>query len=91
MLQHGSILVDDDQPMIAAISAYPVAPPAPAATLTDTLDRTPNVDEVAGALFDAVRSLECADADELTLDSEMRADMARAVDRYRDDLWTWRR
>lgn len=91
MLQHGSILVKDDQPMIATLATSPVAPPVPAATLSDALGRCPSPEEVAAAMFDAVRSLECPDATELELDRTLRNEMARAVDRYRDDRWTWRR
>ena len=91
MLQHGSILVGDDQPMVATLAGNAIAPPLPAATLSAALGRTPDADEVASALFAAVRSLECPRASELTLDSTVEAAMQRALDRYRDDDWTWRR
>src|SRR5690349_12913446 len=58
MLQHGSILVGDDQAMVAELSGNVVSPPAPAATLSAALGRTPEAEEVADALFDAVRDLE---------------------------------
>jgi hypothetical protein len=46
---------------------------------------------VADALFAAVRSLESPSATEFTLDSTVERAMDRALARYRDDSWTWRR
>jgi lipoyl(octanoyl) transferase len=91
MLQHGSILIEDDQPLVSAIAGDAVSPPHPAATLSAALGRTPSVDEVADALFAAVRSLASPCATELTLDSKIEQGLDRALDRYRDDRWTWRR
>jgi lipoate-protein ligase A len=90
MLQHGSILVEDDQALVSSL-AGDVSLPPPAATLAASLGRTPTADEVAGALFDAVRELECPSADELLLDAGLEAAQARLVARYNDDCWTWRR
>jgi lipoate-protein ligase A len=91
MLQHGSILIEDDQPLVSAIAGSAVATPHPAATLTAALGRAPTVDEVADSLFASVRSLECPCATDLTMDSTVEQAMNRALDRYRDDEWTWRR
>jgi lipoate-protein ligase A len=90
MLQHGSILVEDDQPLVSSL-ADDVALPPPAATLAAALDRTPTVDEVASALFDAVREIECPEAHELRIDSALESAQARLAARYVDDCWTWRR
>jgi lipoyl(octanoyl) transferase len=94
LLQHGSILVDDDQsslPSFAAAAAKeggcPIAQPA---TLTALLGRAPAALEVAGAMFDAVRSLEDAEATEFT-EGEIRADALRYLPRFLDEEWTWRR
>jgi lipoate-protein ligase A len=91
MLQHGSILVDDDQPMIASLSGQVVPPAPPAATLSSALGRTPDAREVSEALFDAVRSIECPCARHLELDEPLEAAKNRSLHRYRDDGWTWRR
>jgi lipoate-protein ligase A len=91
LLQHGSILVEDDQPMITVLSGNVVPPAPPAATLSSALGRTPGAEEVADALFDAVRSLECECADRIELDATLQTGIRRALDRYRDDRWTWRR
>jgi lipoyl(octanoyl) transferase len=90
MLQHGSILVEDDQPLVSSL-AGDVALPPPAATLGAALGRTPSVEEVADALFDAVREIECPDADTLRMDSALESAQARLAARYVDDCWTWRR
>ena len=55
LLQHGSILLDNDQPLLARVALHPLPPvPAPA-TLHEALGRVPAVMEVADALFAAVR------------------------------------
>jgi len=91
MLQHGSILIEDDQPLVSAIAGDAVPSPHPAATLTGSLGRSPTVEEIAAALFAAVRALECPNASELFLDESVEHAMRGALDRYRDDQWTWRR
>ena len=90
MLQHGSILVEDDQALVSSL-AGDVALPPPAATLAAALGRTPTVREVASALFDAARETECPDADELQIDSALEFAQARLLARYIDDCCTWRR
>ncbi len=94
-LQHGSILVDDDQSSLPSF-ASPVstgdpddAVPEPA-TLSALLRRTPDANEVAGAMFDAVRSLEDADAVEIS-EQEIRQETLRIVPQFLDERWTWRR
>jgi lipoate-protein ligase A len=91
MLQHGSILVEDDQVMVAELSGNPRVQPPPAATLTEAMGRSPTIEEVAAALFDAVRSLECGTARELEVDFTLDQSMRHAMVRYNNDAWTWRR
>ena len=92
MLQHGSILIEDDQSLIADFSIAsgdrdPVPMPA---TLTRALGRAPEVSEVSNALFDAVRALE--DSRALSLDEfEVRRQMLAELPRFQNELWTWRR
>jgi lipoyl(octanoyl) transferase len=91
LLQHGSILIEDDQAIISAVSISPgqIAAP-PAATLARALGRAPSVDEVAAALFDAVRSTEDAAATALD-ESDLRDATCRRIEKYASDWWTWRR
>jgi lipoate-protein ligase A len=94
LLQHGSILVEDDQSSLPSFAAGAVnrlgdsiAQPA---TLAALLGRAPDTAEVASAMFDAVRSLEDAEATELDED-EIRAEALRHLPRFLDEEWTWRR
>ncbi len=92
LLQHGSILVEDDQPLIASLLASGERPekvPA-AATLAGVLGRIPTVAEVASHLFDAVRLLEDEHASPMDV-SGTGIFTARHVDRYESEWWTWRR
>jgi lipoate-protein ligase A len=92
LLQHGSILIEDDQPMIASLlkSAKPELDPPRAATLTDALGRKPSTDEVANALFESVRALEDPSASSLE-EVDTREDASRHIAEYENELWTWRR
>jgi lipoate-protein ligase A len=91
MLQHGSILVEDDQSLVSTLACSPVPVPQPAATLAAALNRVPKTDELAAALFAAVRSLECPTATELSLDAPIIEAKQRLLHHYLDDRWTWRR
>jgi lipoate-protein ligase A len=91
LVQHGSILLEDDQSRIPALAARPLPAVPPPATLAAALGRVPAVEEVAAALFDAVRALEDADAAPFAPDDAFRADVTRLTTRYADPGWTWRR
>ena len=92
LLQHGSILVDDDQsslPVFASSGSFDPTIPPPA-TLQSILGRSPDVREVATAMFDAVRALEDEDASPMAED-EIRDEARAHVPHFRDEDWTWRR
>jgi len=91
LLQHGSILVDDDQSSIAGFLRESVAATPPPATLRDALGRAPVMAEVGDALFRAVRELADPGATPLEIDDALTRDMTDVAERYRDDAWTWRR
>ena len=107
LLQHGSILIDDDQALLACCANAPLGPMTPPATLRELLGRPIAADETADALFSAAdrlaaalgttvdhASTECVDVDGLTsaLDDPAIADeVARLLPRYCDPAWTWRR
>jgi lipoate-protein ligase A len=90
-LQHGSILIDDDQGRVAELATVPVPAPTPAATLREALGRAPSLYEVADALFAAVRTNADAAATPLVVDDDLSRSMRAAQARYTDDSWTWRR
>ena len=93
LLQHGSILVDDDQSTLPAfaVGVREVSESIPApATLHALLGRSPDAAEVASAMFDAVRLLEDADASELAED-DVRDEALKHVPHFLDEDWTWRR
>jgi len=91
LLQHGSILVADDQSLLATLALDGAGQiPAPA-TLIDALGAAPELSDVADALAGAVRDLEDANARELVVDDELRARASALIVRYVDDAWTWRR
>lgn len=90
LLQHGSILVEDDQRHLASLMTTPPAPmPAPA-TLHALLGLSPSAAELATALFDAVRRNE--DPAAMPLDADAAIAAARPhVAMFQDSAWTWRR
>ena len=92
LLQHGSILVADDQSSLPDFSAsrdHGDSIPAPA-TLHALLGRAPDTEEVAIAMFDAVRELEDPQALELAED-DVRGEALERVPHFLDEDWTWRR
>ena len=91
LLQHGSILIDDDQTSVASLLVSPAPPPPAPATLRDALGRAPAPAEVNAAFLDAVRAREDVRVEELTVDEELAAAMRDACARYADPEWTWRR
>lgn len=89
VLQHGSILVGDDQARINDLAIAPIAPALPAATLTAALGRVPSYDEVRDALFGALRA---SVAGVELLDAGSAGDGAAPFRaRFADPEWTWRR
>jgi lipoyl(octanoyl) transferase len=91
MLQHGSIIVEDDQAMIPSLMRHAAPPSPPPATLMEALGRAPAIDELASTLFDAVRAMEDDSASPLLpADVELLLTGARTA-HYRSAAWTWRR
>ena len=91
LLQHGSILVDDDQAAIPSLMREPAVLSARPATLRDALGRAPVLHEVAEALFSAVRGRLDPHALPLERDDALAHDTEQLAARFRDDTWTWRR
>jgi len=96
LLQHGSILLDDDQGRIAGFAAGPYLPPAPAASLREALGSKAAYEPVRDALLQAVADSSgapSAAALVLTPDEALRGppDLEDALRQFRDASWTWRR
>lgn len=91
-LQHGSILLEDDQWRIAGL-VEETAPPTRAASLTAALGRPVGADEVRAALREAFRRMLTGDPvtspavlESVPLDG---AAVHRHLDRFTDPAWTW--
>ncbi len=91
LLQHGSVLVEDDQGVLSALALEPSAPVPPPATLASALGRTPTPAEVASALAAAIENDTGSPPGPLEIDEPLRARTSALVVRYLDDAWTWRR
>ncbi|MEO6443594.1 MAG: lipoate--protein ligase family protein [Gemmatimonadaceae bacterium] len=91
MLQHGSILVHDDQPMLDALSSLPLGEIPPAATLSQALPLAPTPGIFAEALFGVVRERWDQGARELAAHDVPAPALHSARVMYADDDWTWRR
>ena len=100
LLQHGSILLDDDQGRIAGFVHGPYLPPMPAAALHEAIGHRATYDAVRDALAAAVAATVAEDAGTdapaplvLSADQALRNIPAfdDAIARFRDPGWTWRR
>jgi lipoate-protein ligase A len=91
LLQHGSILIEDDQSLLATLAVERGTPiPAPA-TLTEALGHAPTAHDVADALGDAIERVEGSRPMSFAIDDAVRARASELVVQYVDDTWTWRR
>ena len=92
LLQHGSILIRDDQAVIPLLlrEKAPDNDTPRAATLNEALGRDPACEEVADVLFDAVRALE--DKGAAVMEECELADLtAKHLPHFENPLWTWRK
>ena len=94
LLQHGSILVEDDQTSLPSFSIasgeHPTEKIPEPATLSALLGRAPRTDEVAAVMFEAVKSLEDPDSVEIE-EKEIGEETQSYVTQFADERWTWRR
>jgi lipoate-protein ligase A len=93
LLQHGSILVDDDQVQITSLLApsHSVAPVPKPATLREALGHVPSPGDVAAAFFAAIQRVEDVDVEPIIVDSTLASAAASRRAQYLDPAWTWRR
>lgn len=90
LLQHGSILLEDDQSLLAGLAVPADAVRAMPATLASALGCPVQPDAVRVALFDAARALLDPAARALDADAVVQQG-AKHAPLFRDPLWTWRR
>jgi len=92
LLQHGSILICDDQPRIAELLLAPAASPSTsAATLSQALGYHPCIEDVAQPILQSLEEATASAVDALVPDGDLAADVAELQRSYEDDAWTWRR
>jgi lipoate-protein ligase A len=93
LLQHGSILVEDDQSLLPSLSVGggphtdEVIEPA---TLREILGRSPDAREVSDAMFQAVRCVQDSEVTRID-EEEIREETLRHLPQFDDESWTWRR
>jgi lipoyl(octanoyl) transferase len=90
LLQHGSILLDDDQSLLQALLPTGEAPPSPAGTLRQALGRVPSVADVADALVASLRDAGASNVSALEADPVLMADAEDAERLYASGDWTYR-
>ena len=91
LLQHGSILVDDDQELATTLLRVRRPAPLPPASLRSVLGDPPTATDLAAALHHAIVTLEDPEASRLVVDSAFERRVADARTHFLDEHWTWRR
>jgi lipoate-protein ligase A len=91
LLQHGSILVRDDQALIGDLMFGGWNETPVAATLAESIGREPSVPEVADAIAASLAAALGGALPVLVLEPEVRAAADTLRNTYIDDTWTWRR
>lgn len=91
LLQHGSILVEDDQALGSALMTEPAPPPPAAATLRALTSRAPTLAEFSEALASAIERCLSAQAERAEIDTALETAAAALRERYESHCWTWRR
>jgi lipoate-protein ligase A len=96
LLQHGSILLEDDQGRIAKLASGPYLPPVPAAALREALGPHVGYESVRDVLLDVVGSEVTAAGGSVVFFDEGDASLAPAeldvhLAHFRAADWTWRR
>jgi lipoate-protein ligase A len=90
LLQHGSILIEDDQALLTEYLKRPQPKPPPAATLRELLGAAPSLSDVASAIFTAV-AVDDPTTSPLEIDQQLLDAQSRLAEHFADPAWTWRR
>jgi lipoate-protein ligase A len=89
-LQHGSILLDDDQGLLRELSLVPL-PPVPAPATLHGIDASLDPGRVSAAIAEALRGVTTGSFVEVPDGAIPVPRVREAETRYRDPRWTWRR
>ncbi|HEX6317111.1 MAG TPA: hypothetical protein VFZ73_19700, partial [Gemmatimonadaceae bacterium] len=90
LLQHGSILLDDDQQLLDQILPAGELRPEPAGTLRQALGQAPPMDAVADALKAALSASGEVTVSVLESEPRLEAEMRAAERLYGSEEWTFR-
>lgn len=92
-LQHGSILIDDDQSLIASVATTPTTQQVGVvATLRDLLPEAPSLDAFAAAMAAAICEVEGhAPTHDPSLATRLDLVARPLLAHFADPAWTWRR
>jgi lipoate-protein ligase A len=90
LLQHGSILIDDDQGLLDQLLPSAELRPAPAGTLRQALGAVPSFGAVADALLASLEGSGDVDVSPLEPDDSLLADVRDAERIYGSEEWTFR-
>ena len=90
LLQHGSILLEDDQAMLNALLPADELRPAPAGTLREALGEVPPVSAVADALFASLTGVAGVDTAPFDGDEQFWNSVREWERQYGSDDWTFR-
>jgi lipoate-protein ligase A len=91
LLQHGSILVEDDQSLIARLLTTTSGVTPKAATLADALGYSPSAEQVARPMLESLEEATGRHAEAFAPDGDLEADVQPLRATYGDTAWTWRR
>jgi lipoyl(octanoyl) transferase len=89
-LQHGSILLENDQDMVSRISIDPSEHPC-ATSLSETIDRSVTADEVAAAVAETARSFWSGEWVAAVAAPVPSVPVPAGTIDFQDTTWTWRR
>ncbi|MBX9928314.1 MAG: hypothetical protein K2X99_05305 [Gemmatimonadaceae bacterium] len=89
LLQHGSIILADDQPRLATLATTPIARAAPAATLMDARGIAPTVVQLIEALRNAITAAAVRATGAPPIEAPS-ATTPELLAHYADPDWTWR-
>lgn len=91
LLQHGSVLIDDDQQLANELLTTTAPTPPAAATLRSLLGRAPSLEEFGDAFAEAVERCLSRHAERIGLDRTLEEAAHARRAQYESDRWTWRR